>query len=40
MKAAKKNPNKKIIFGDFISIDRWNNILDYNHAFDFNLNQH
>ena len=39
MKAAKKNPNKKIIFGDFISIDRWNNILDYNHAFDFNLNQ-
>ena len=39
MCAIKKNPNKKIIFGDFLSIDKWDNVLDYNHAFDFNLNQ-
>ena len=39
MKAAKKNPNKKIIFGDFLSIDRNDDVIDYNHAFDFNLNQ-
>jgi glycosyltransferase involved in cell wall biosynthesis len=39
MKAAKKKPNKKIIFGDFISIDRNDDVIDYNHAFDFNLNQ-
>ena len=39
MKAAKKNPNKKIIFGDFLSIDRNDDVRDYNHAFDFNLNQ-
>ena len=38
MRAMKKNPNKKIIFGDFLSIDKWDHTLDYNHAFDFNLN--
>ena len=39
MCAIEKNPNKKIIFGDFLSIDKWDHILDYNHAFDFSLNQ-
>tara|TARA_Y100000389_G_C17468844_1_gene528316 strand:- start:1280 stop:2179 length:900 start_codon:yes stop_codon:yes gene_type:complete len=33
------NPDKKIVFGDFLSIDREDNIQDYNHSFDFNLNQ-
>ena len=39
VRAMKKNPNKKIIFGDFLSIDRGDNILDFHHVFDFNLNQ-
>ena len=39
MGAIEKKPNKKIIFGDFLSIDKWDHVLDYNHAFDFNLNQ-
>ena len=34
----KKNPNKLLIFGDWLNIDHKNNILDLNHAFDFNLN--
>ena len=34
----KKNLNKKIIFGDWLSLDVADNIIDYNHAFDFNLN--
>jgi glycosyltransferase involved in cell wall biosynthesis len=33
-----KNKNKKIIFGDWLSIDENDKFLDYNHAFDFNLN--
>lgn len=33
-----KNLNKKIIFGDWLSIDKKDSIIDYNHAFDFNLN--
>lgn len=33
-----KNENKKIIFGDWLSIDENDNVLDFNHAFDFNLN--
>ena len=36
--AFKKNPNKEIIFGDWLTINRKSNILDLNHAFDFNLN--
>ncbi|AWB33032.1 glycosyltransferase family 2 protein [Orrella marina] len=28
----------KIIFGDWLSIDEYDDIIDYNHAFDFNLN--
>jgi len=34
----KKNPDKKIIFGDWLSIDIKDNVIDYNHSFDFNLN--
>ena len=33
-----KNLDKKIIFGDWLSLDKKNFIIDYNHAFDFNLN--
>jgi len=33
-----KNHDKKIIFGDWLSIDKNDRILDFNHAFDFNLN--
>ena len=39
VQAFDKNPRKKIVFGDFLSIDREGCVLDYNHAFDFNLNQ-
>jgi glycosyltransferase involved in cell wall biosynthesis len=34
----KKNPKIKIIFGDWLSIDKQDKVIDYNHAFDFNLN--
>lgn len=34
----KKNVDKKIVFGDWLSIDNEDNIIDHNHAFDFNLN--
>ena len=34
----KKNLDKKIVFGDWLSLDKKNFIIDYNHAFDFNLN--
>ena len=34
--AFKKNQNKKIIFGDWLSIDKNDDVIDYNHAFDFN----
>ncbi len=34
----KKCLDKKIVFGDWLSIDKKNFIIDYNHAFDFNLN--
>jgi len=33
-----KNKNKKIIFGDWLSIDENDKVIDLNHAFDFNLN--
>ncbi len=33
-----KNPNKKIIFGDYLCIDKDDSTIDYMHAFDFNLN--
>lgn len=31
-------PSKKIVFGDWLTIDTENQLIDYNHAFDFNLN--
>jgi glycosyltransferase involved in cell wall biosynthesis len=34
----KNNLDKKIVFGDWLSIDKEDKIIDYNHAFDFNLN--
>lgn len=34
----KKNPKTELVFGDWLSIDKKNNIIDLNHAFDFNLN--
>jgi glycosyltransferase involved in cell wall biosynthesis len=33
-----KNLDKKVVFGDWLSIDKKDVIIDYNHAFDFNLN--
>ena len=33
-----KNVDKKIVFGDWLFINNQNNIIDYHHAFDFNLN--
>jgi glycosyltransferase involved in cell wall biosynthesis len=38
IEALKKNPNKKIIFGDWISINKYDDVIDFNHAFDFNHN--
>ena len=34
----KKNSSKKIVFGDWLSINKQDQIIDYNHAFNFNLN--
>ena len=34
-----KKLDKKIVFGDFLSIDKEDKILDYNHSFDFSLSQ-
>jgi len=39
IKALGKNPNKKIIFGDWLSIDKKDEVIEYNYAFNFNLNQ-
>lgn len=33
-----KNKEKKIIFGDWLSIDENDKVIDLNHAFDFDLN--
>ena len=33
-----KNLDKKVVFGDWLSLDKKDVIIDYNHAFDFNLN--
>ena len=38
VEALRKNINKKIVYGDWLSIDQDDNILDLNYAFDFNLN--
>jgi len=37
--AFKRVPKKNIVFGDWLSIDEHDNILDVNHAFDFSLGQ-
>lgn len=34
----RENRRAQIIFGDWLSVDEYDNILDLNHAFDFNLN--
>jgi glycosyltransferase involved in cell wall biosynthesis len=36
--AFKLSPNKKIVFGDYLNIDKNDNILELNYAFNFNLN--
>lgn len=36
--SLKKNTDKKIVFGDWLSLDVEDNVFDYNHAFNFNLN--
>lgn len=33
-----EHPDKNIVFGDWLSIDEFDGILDLNHAFDFSLN--
>ena len=33
-----QNKNMKIVFGDWLNIDIKDDIIDYHHAFDFNLN--
>ena len=38
VQAFKKNPNKKIVFGNWLSIDKFDKVIEYHHAFDFNLN--
>ena len=38
-KSLLENPDKNVVFGDFISIDKQDCVIDYNHAFNFNLNQ-
>lgn len=34
----KKNPKKSLVFGDWLTINDKNEIIDLNHAFDFDLN--
>jgi glycosyltransferase involved in cell wall biosynthesis len=36
--AFRQNPKKKVVFGDWLSIDESDSVLDLNHAFDFSLN--
>lgn len=36
--ALAKHTQKMIVFGDWLSIDDSDNIIDYNHAFNFSLN--
>lgn len=33
-----ENPKKRVVFGDWLSIDEDDNTIDLNYAFDFNLN--
>jgi len=36
--AFQEHPNKNIVFGDWLSIDEFDGVLDFNHAFDFSVN--
>lgn len=36
--AFQENQGKNIVFGDWLSIDESDNVLDFNHAFDFSVN--
>ncbi len=38
LSVLEKNVNKKIVFGDWLSINDQDNIIEHNHAFNFNLN--
>ena len=38
MSAFEKYSNKKVVFGDWLSIDKNDEVLDLNHAFDFSIN--
>ena len=38
IEALEKNVDKKIVFGDWLSLNKVDKVFDYNHAFDFNLN--
>jgi glycosyltransferase involved in cell wall biosynthesis len=38
IEAFEKNLNKKIVFGDWISLDKYDRVTDFNHAFNFNHN--
>jgi len=37
LQTFKSNPDKEIVFGDWLTIDENDNSLDYHYAFDFNL---
>lgn len=39
IEAFEKNPNKKVIFGDWLEIDKTDEVTEYNYAFNFNLSQ-
>lgn len=38
VEAFQRHPSKQVIFGDWLSIDENEEVIDLNHAFDFNLN--
>lgn len=38
IKAFLENNNKLLVFGDWLTIDEYDKIIDLNHAFNFNLN--
>ena len=38
IKTFLNNNNKYVVFGDWLTVDEYDNVIDLNHAFDFNLN--
>jgi glycosyltransferase involved in cell wall biosynthesis len=38
IEAFSRNPKKLVVFGDWLSIDEHDELIDINHAFDFSLN--